>query len=311
MDVIEQTEDIKPVESVKKLSGQLAISNAGTVLPRTMSEVTELAQYMAKAAEMLPKHLRANPAMCMGVIMDAIAWRMNPFRLATQHMVVNGVGSYMSQAITGIINQNAVIQGRLVPEYTGAGESLICKLRPPSREGQILPYDSPKLGEITPKNSPLWKTDPHQQLFYYSARAWCRRYFPELLMGVYDPDEARSMKDITPAGPVENYLEDEPEMHVEVRVAGEGGELVHKGTAETAAEFVQEKKKIVETNYTAEEITPEEVIDKITKAINAHTDAILLEQWQHDNHGAINSLPPDILKQVRKALADKLFELEG
>lgn len=214
MAATKQIEDIKPVEKVTKLSGALTISQAGTVLPSTMGEVTELAQYMSKAGALLPSHLRENPAMCMGVIMDAVAWRMNPFRLATQHMVVNGVGSYMSQAITAIINQNAVIKGKLVPKYEGTGDNLLCRLEPVSNEGQTLPYESPKVKDITPKNSPLWKSDVQQQLFYYSARAWCRRYFPELLMGVYDPDEARAMKDVTPDKPVTNFLnDDEAEPH--------------------------------------------------------------------------------------------------
>lgn len=214
MAATKQIEDIKPVDKVTKLSGALTISQAGTVLPSTMGEVTELAQYMSKAGALLPSHLRENPAMCMGVIMDAVAWRMNPFRLATQHMVVNGVGSYMSQAITAIINQNAVIKGKLVPKYEGTGDNLLCRLEPVSNEGQVLPYESPKVKDITPKNSPLWKSDVQQQLFYYSARAWCRRYFPELLMGVYDPDEARAMKDVTPDKPVTNFLnDDEAEPH--------------------------------------------------------------------------------------------------
>jgi hypothetical protein len=284
---------------------------AGRIMPQNFGQVIEFAQMMAKSDLAIPKHLRGNPGACMAIIQRCLAWEIDPWAAATKTYLVNDQLAYEAQLIVAVVNRKAPIQGRLVPVFQGEGQDRVCVLEPKSGEGQVLPYKSPKVKDISPKNSPLWKNDPDQQLFYTSARAWCRRYFPEILLGVYDREEVMAMKDITPAGPVENYLEDEPEMHVEVRVAGEGGELVHKGTAETAAEFVQEKKKIVETNYTAEEITPEEVIDKITKAINAHTDAVLLEQWQHDNHASLNSLPPDILKRVRKALADKLFELEG
>jgi hypothetical protein len=42
---------------------------------------------------------------------------------------------------------------------------------------------------IEAQNSPLWKNDPDQQLFYYSSRAFCRRHFPDVLLGVYSRDE--------------------------------------------------------------------------------------------------------------------------
>jgi hypothetical protein len=177
------------------------------VLPTTMPEVVELSQYMCKSADAVPKHLRMNPGMCMSVIMDAISWHMNPWAVARGHMVVNGVGSYMSQTITAVINSRAPIKGRLVPTYSGEGDKMVCRLDPETIEGQVLPYESPEVGQITPKNSPLWKTDVKQQLGYYSCRAWARRYFPDLLMGVYDPEEAAMMKDITPK---DNFLEDEP-----------------------------------------------------------------------------------------------------
>jgi len=53
------------------------------------------------------------------------------------------------------------------------------------------------------KNSPLWKSDPDQQLGYYSARSWARRHFPELLLGVYTQEEmaAAPPRDITPQEP--------------------------------------------------------------------------------------------------------------
>jgi len=294
MAATKQIEDIKPVEKVTKLSGALTISQAGTVLPSTMGEVTELAQYMSKAGALLPSHLRENPAMCMGVIMDAVAWRMNPFRLATQHMVVNGVGSYMSQAITAIINQNAVIKGKLVPKYEGTGDNLVCRLEPVSNEGQTLPYESPKVKDITPKNSPLWKSDVQQQLFYYSARAWCRRYFPELLMGVYDPDEARAMKDVTPDKPVTNFLnDDEAEPH-EGEVLPPADEPNHERKYKPGDEVKMER--------TVEPV--ESLLNTIARAEDDYT----LQAW----YGAIrsNDYSEEEWAKVRAAYTAKRDELE-
>ena len=58
-------------------------------------------------------------------------------------------------------------------------------------------YKSPEISKITPKNSPLWKSDPDLQFSYYSGRALCRKHFPHVLLGVYDVDELEgSMKTV-------------------------------------------------------------------------------------------------------------------
>lgn len=325
--------DLEPVETVKKLPA-LAIDRVGQILPRDTDQVNTLAQYMAKTREMIPAHLRNNPAMCMGIIYDAVQWNMNPFRLATQHMVVNGVGSYMSQAITAIVNQSKNIKGRLVPRYEGEGDKRRCILKPVAAEdGQELPYESPEVGKITPKNSPLWKSDPDQQLFYYSSRAWTRRYFPDLLMGVYDDEEARSMKNITPSEPVDNFLEDEvPPKEVTGEVLPPAVE--HKRAVAMAMADAKEAERVEirkaqddmvafgtgavlvtpegTTHVPIEEvvITPDLIAANLEKAIKNHSDKRALERWQHDMAADLNGLPPELSKRVRKALFDRHLELE-
>lgn len=39
------------------------------------------------------------------------------------------------------------------------------------------------------RNSPLWVEDPRQQLAYLASRRWGRLYAPDVIMGVYSPDE--------------------------------------------------------------------------------------------------------------------------
>jgi hypothetical protein len=54
------------------------------------------------------------------------------------------------------------------------------------------------------KNSPLWKTNPKQQLGYLQVKNWARMYTPGAILGVYSDDElaAHPMeRDITPPVP--------------------------------------------------------------------------------------------------------------
>lgn len=69
-------------------------------------------------------------------------------------------------------------------------------------DGAICEYETPPFKIIGIKNSPLWKSDPRQQLG--ASRAWARRNCPEVFLGVYDRDEASAI-DVTPA-PISNLL---------------------------------------------------------------------------------------------------------
>jgi hypothetical protein len=269
---------------------------AGRIMPQNFGQVIEFAQMMAKSDLAIPKHLRGNPGACMAIIQRCLAWEIDPWAAATKTYLVNDQLAYEAQLIVAVVNRKAPIQGRLVPVFQGEGQERVCVLEPKSGEGQVLPYKSPKVKDISPKNSPLWKNDPDQQLFYTSARAWCRRYFPEILLGVYDREEVMAMKDITPDKPVDNFLEDEPSQ------------------PQTLMDIVGDKPidpDDVSQPSVVDETDPEDWLNVILRAIAGHSDPVLLEQWQHDNHGRLNSLPPDMLMQVRKALADKLFELEA
>lgn len=53
------------------------------------------------------------------------------------------------------------------------------------------------------RNSPLWEHDPRQQLAYLCVKRWARLHAPDVLLGVYTPDELqetapRVERDITP-----------------------------------------------------------------------------------------------------------------
>ncbi len=56
------------------------------------------------------------------------------------------------------------------------------------------------LSSVVTRNSPLWSTNPKQQLAYFAVKYWARLYCPEVILGVYTPEELedRPIKDITP-----------------------------------------------------------------------------------------------------------------
>jgi hypothetical protein len=247
---IEVKEDLRPGKLLtlakgEKVGQSLVLYGGGVILPETFGQVIELAQMMCKAGLAIPKHLRDQPGACMAVIQRSLAWQIDPWAVATKTYAVNDIIAYEAQLIAAVVMKWAPIKERvIVPKYAGEGQSLQCSFTVHHREtGEEIPYTSPKVGVIKVKNSPLWTADPEQQLFYYSIRAMARRYWSGLLLGVYDPEEARAMKDITPKR-VDNMLEDEPIMEREATasehdMAGSGEESVVQ--AETSAPLLQKE----------------------------------------------------------------------
>ena len=167
----------------------MTIGNSGGVAFENASQLMEFAKMMSVAGVAIPKHLRDSPGACMAVILQAGEWRMSAFAVANKSYSVNDRLAYEAQLINAVILRRAPIRGRFKIEYSGAGDLRKCKVSVMTSDGDMVEYESPPISLIPVKNSPLWKGDPDQQLFYYSSRAMCRRHFPDVLLGVYTMDE--------------------------------------------------------------------------------------------------------------------------
>lgn len=196
------------INSVTVASG----ANGSSIAPQNLGEVVRFAEVMCKADIALPKHLRGNAGACMAVAMQALEWQMSPFAVASKSYSVNGTIAYEAQLIAAVVNTRSGIKGRLKYAFNGSGSDMTCTVTG-TLDGEECEYTSPTIGTIPTKNSPLWKSDPQQQLGYFSARSWARRHCPEVLLGVYDRDEAESFqgpdnaKDVTPVPSVMQRLQ--------------------------------------------------------------------------------------------------------
>ena len=169
--------------------GIVAGAGGASIAPQNLGEVVRFAEVMCRADIALPKHLRGNAGACMAVALQALQWEMNPFAVASKSYSVNGIIAYEAQLIAAVVNTRSGIKGRLRYDFIGEGKELSCKVTGILDDTECT-YETPPVEAIQPKNSPLWKTDPRQQLGYYAARSWARRHCPEVLLGIYDRDEA-------------------------------------------------------------------------------------------------------------------------
>lgn len=173
-------------------AADLAVSPLRTTfMPQSMGEAMQLATIMARST-FVPQHCRGNEGNCLAIIMQAGRWGMDPFAVANKaYFTRDGAPpAFEAQLVNAVVNSSGALSGRLRPEFTGEGEALRCTVRGFLRAD---PNDekvkTQSLARITVRNSPLWKSDPEQQLGYYTTRAWARMHCPEVLLGVFTPDE--------------------------------------------------------------------------------------------------------------------------
>lgn len=179
------------------------LTQSGAVDFASLEQMTEFAKLMAESDVAVPEHLRGNIGACLAVVIQAREWEMSPFSVANKSYKVKDRLAYEAQLINAVILQRAPIKGRFKVSYSGDGPKRRCKVVATLNDGETVEYESPEIGRIPVQNSPLWKGDPDQQLYYYSSRAMCRRHFPDVILGVYSMDEIRDqqVRDVTPPKP--------------------------------------------------------------------------------------------------------------
>lgn len=124
------------------------------------------------------------------------SWRMmfSPMQLAQNVYVVESGGKrsigWTSALIGAVMDVSLTLSEPMDFTYAGEGQDRTCTVTGVlAGSTKKLVYTTPKLSAISPKRSPLWQTDPDQQLAYYARRSWTRRHRPSILLGMHDVDE--------------------------------------------------------------------------------------------------------------------------
>ena len=253
-----------------------------------------LAQMMASGACTVPKHLQGNTGDCFAIVGQSLRWGMDPYAVAQKTHLVNGTLGYEAQLVIAVINNRAPIVDRLKFEYFGDWSKVknkddksddvgvICRA---TFKGDDLPTElsltMAQVGHV--RNSPLWAADPRQQLAYLAAKRFSRLHCPDVILGVYTPDELADRSNDVPR-------------NVTPKAANAGASaLLNRVKAKT----VTEQAPVIEYYDTHELL---ETIADITDA--KQVAPIGKEIGEMLNNPAIN-IKDDDVDELRQALADK------
>lgn len=244
---------------------------------QALSQLTAFANLMADSKVTVPEHLAGKPADCMAIVMQAMQWGMNPYAVAQKTHLVNGALGYEAQLVNAVIASSSAIRGRFHYRYGGEWErctktkevqkektgkngkyTITERVRDWTDEDEVglyvqvgailrgeseITWGEPiYLSGVVIRNSPLWVSNPKQQIAYLGVKYWGRLYCPEVILGVYSPDELeeREEKVINPVSsdsPHNTVIEDKPSVNVDV-LADELRQKIDE------AETVEEAKQI-------------------------------------------------------------------
>jgi hypothetical protein len=208
--------------------------------PPTFQAAYQMSTMMSKAVGFMPAELINNPGACMGALCLSHSWGMNPFMVGQCLASVHGKLMPEGKLIHAAIDNSPMLDSRLKFDFYGdwskvqgnfrmieskgkTDESGRAKTFPApawrdedekgcgvkitgnikgEKEPAVLNVD---LRACHPRNSTLWATDPQQQIIYAGVRKWARRCLPQIMLGVYSPEEMAETGEVslTPNGPIQ------------------------------------------------------------------------------------------------------------
>lgn len=197
----------------------------------SMDKLERLAGLMASGRATVPQHLKGSAGDCFAIALQSMQWGMNPFTVAQKTHLINGTLGYEAQLVAAVINSSGIVMDRFNFEWFGDWDKIVGRFKEVESKtkkddnGHFKKYivpdwkqaDEQGLGvkvwatlrrETQPRvltllmtqartrNSTLWTEDPKQQLAYLAQKRWARLYAPDVILGVYTPDEMQQPTEV-------------------------------------------------------------------------------------------------------------------
>lgn len=155
--------------------------------PTNMESAIQLAEMMARG-KLVPSHLHNSPGDCLMVIEASMRWQMSPFAVAQCTSVIQGKLMFEGKLVAAALNASGILSSRLDYDFSGKDAQRAVTVRGTLR-GEAKPREvTVFLADAKTTNS-MWTKQPDQQLVYAATRVWARRHAPEVMLGVYAPEE--------------------------------------------------------------------------------------------------------------------------
>ena len=165
------------------------------MIPTDMGAAMRLAEMMS-TGRLVPAHLQKSPGDCLMVVELAMRFRMSPFAVAQCTSVIQGKLMLEGKLVAAAIHSSGVLEDRLAYDFSGVNDTRAVTVKGTMR-GEAEPREMTVTLREAKTSNALWTKQPDQQLVYFATRAWARRHAPEVMLGVYSPEEfdAQTVRD--------------------------------------------------------------------------------------------------------------------
>jgi hypothetical protein len=157
------------------------------LVPQNVTEGMTLAKVLSESS-LVPQHLRGKVADCFLIVEQSMRWGLSPFAVAQATSVISGKLMFEGKLVAAVVNAKADLAERLRFDYSGEGET-----RKVTVSGTFRGEKEARSVDVTLKeartNNEMWRRQPDQQLAYHGSRVWARRHAPEVMLGIYSPEE--------------------------------------------------------------------------------------------------------------------------
>jgi hypothetical protein len=169
------------------MNAQLVATGNTALTPTSMESAIQLAEMMARG-KLVPAHLHNSPGDCLMVIEASMRWQMSPFAVAQCTSVIQGKLMFEGKLVAAALNASGLLSTRLDYDYSGEGAQRAVTVRGTIRGETKVREVTVFLADAKTTNQ-MWTKQPDQQLVYAATRVWARRHAPEVMLGVYAPEE--------------------------------------------------------------------------------------------------------------------------
>lgn len=162
------------------------IVKADPYLPTTMAEAEQLAQRLAQSA-LLPDGLRGKPADVLITLITGHELGLSPMQSVRGLHVVKGRAVMSADLAVGLVKRNSACRHfRLVSSDDKAATYETLREGEPEPTRMTFTIDQARQAGLVADN---WKRFPSAMLRARCSLALARAVYPDVLQGVYDPDE--------------------------------------------------------------------------------------------------------------------------
>lgn len=166
------------------------------ISPRTLDEAKSLATTLS-AARTIPEALQKAPADVLAIVMAGAELGLAPMQSLRALVLIKGKPTLSADAMGALVKSRRDVCEWLVLESSDATRATYATKRVGDPKPTSLSFTLEE-AKTAGLNGDNWRKFPAAMLRARALSAICRAVYPDLILGVYDPDELAEARDVTP-----------------------------------------------------------------------------------------------------------------